>query len=812
MLPTAVLTDRRPLPIAFTAGRAASIALIALCGLVLAGAGDSFAAEADDRLLERVDARTHEDTIEIVVSTTQRLRYVSHTVAEDGRVLQVQLVPEGPAAPGTGFNLLPWTGSAQIPVQDVSSETSVSTASVALHFSIAVKVREVRANPDDRNLVVLLDTPRAIPAPAPGGPGIFVINLASWGAEGTVDPAIVKAAGPGITLYQVRTRALDSVRYRLRAGFFDSAGAAEAAVPRFAEHGLEAWVSQVTAPERDAAQGGSKLIDLSQLMIRAESDTSLADASIDRLTELMEEARTAVAAADWTRAGLLYERVSAYPVAPYQQDARELAGVVREKAGQLAQAAVLYRDYLQRYPSGEGADRVSQRLAALDAPPPISALPATGRQSGLEGTWDTYGSFTQYYAHDLISAGDQSNENVRSLLSNDLDLSTRRRADSGELRFRFSGGYDRDFLDRGESEWHVSTAYADFASRDQTHVGRLGRQTRSSGGILGRFDGLHYGYRIGPKYRLNVVGGFPVDFSSGKPDTDRLFYGLNLDLSPDAERWNFNLFAINQTADGVVDRRAVGTEMRYAHGNSTAFALFDYDLEFQTRNVLYVIGSTTFGDSTTISIVADQRKNPPLSASNALVGQTATTLDDLGGGYTEEELRRLALDRTATSTTYSGALTQVLTERWRLSADVTVTELSGTSASEGVEAFPESGPDWYYNLQMLGTDLFRPEDYGSMGLRYTDATSYESIAVLGQYRLRFGGGLLLNPRLRVDRRRTQAGATQWLYVPALRATQALGRKLTLEFEASAEVLNEHLDDISDETRLYLFYLGYRYEF
>jgi hypothetical protein len=790
----------------------AALRLLLSTVLLLPGAATALGGlELNERLLERVDARAAGGEFEIAVGTTRRLRYLSHTLGEAGRVLQIQLVPEDSSVTGHGVGLLPWTGSSQVPLQEVSSQASVTTATLILHFSVPVAVNAVRVNTDDRSVIVKLSASGGSAANAVRRSGIFVLELASWGAEGKIDPALTMAAGPGTVLYQVRTRMHDSLRYRLRAGFFDSEEAADAAKQAFVKTYPDAWVSEITAPERGQVLAGARLVDLSQLMVEPESDRTLPAVSLDRLTEMMEEARSTAAAAEWSRAGLLYERVAAYAVAPFQQDARELVGVVREKGGQLAQAATLYNSYLKQYPEGDAAERVRQRLAALSAPA-SGAVPAGAAAPGRGKGWETYGSWSQFYAQDLLTAGDLNNDSVRSLLTSDVDLNTRRRGENNEMRFRLSGGYDHDFLQSTDSEWHLSTAYFDFATRDQRHIGRVGRQTRSSGGVLGRFDGLYYGYRLSPRYRLNVVSGLPVDFSSGSPDTSRVFYGVNLDLGPVAKYWNFNVFAVNQTADGTVDRQAVGGELRYARGSSTGYGLFDYDVAFNAPNVLYFIGSTSFGEDTTVSLVADQRKNPLLSARNALMGQQANTLDDLGRNYTEEELRQLALDRTATSTTYSGALTQVLGERWRLSGDVTMTRLGKTSASGGVEAFPESGPDWYYNLQLLGSDLFRPEDFGTMGLRYTDATNYESIGVIGQYRLRFANGLLLNPRLRVDRRQTVTGASQWLYVPTLRATHALTRKWSLELEASAELLDEKLGDTSDSSKLYLIYLGYRYEF
>ena len=66
------------------------------------------AAEADDRLLTRVDAYRNEGRIDLVVGLTHGYRYVSHNLDASGTVLQVRLRLEQ-TANGDGGTVVVWS-------------------------------------------------------------------------------------------------------------------------------------------------------------------------------------------------------------------------------------------------------------------------------------------------------------------------------------------------------------------------------------------------------------------------------------------------------------------------------------------------------------------------------------------------------------------------------------------------------------------------------------------------------------------------------------------------------------------------------
>mgnify|MGYP007051341443 CR=1 len=77
---------------------------------------------------------------------------------------------------------------------------------------------------------------------------------------------------------------------------------------------------------------------------------------------------------------------------------------------------------------------------------------------------------------------------------------------SGDLqvRSRFSGGYEWSFLDDPDSRSRLTSVYVEALQRAWRVSGRVGRQSGSTGGIPGRFDGAVLGYDLLPWARLNL--------------------------------------------------------------------------------------------------------------------------------------------------------------------------------------------------------------------------------------------------------------------------------------------------------------------
>lgn len=540
-------------------------------------------------------------------------------------------------------------------------------------------------------------------------------------------------------------------------------------------------------------------------------------APTDRIAALMEEARQAMARQDYNRAVQLYTKILEYPDHPHRQDALEFLGVARERKGQLAHAIREYRRYLSLYPEGEGADRVRQRLAGLTT---ARERPKTGprrvKVESKDKPWEVYGGFSQYYLRNENTLDDDSDIVTQSALSSDLDVTARKRSADYDIQSRFTGSYLHDFLSDGPGdETSVSSLY--FDARDKVHdvSMRLGRQSRNTGGVLGRFDGLLLGYQLTDWLTVNGVAGFPVVSTRDQVDTDKQLYGISADLGTFANAWDFNVFFIEQEVHGIVDRRAIGGEARYFDSTRSLLSFVDYDISYDSLNTMIFLGTWTLPDKTTLNATVDYRNSPILTTTNALQGQTVRDIDELLDSLSEDQIRALAEDRTAEYTTVSLGASHPFSERVQLSGDVTLTNLSDTEASAGIEAIPGTGNEYIYNLQLIGSSLIKSGDIAIGGLRYSNLDTADIYSVSLNTRYPVNSVWRVNPRVRVDyRKNDRDDSTQWIGIPSIRMDYRLSRRYRFEAEAGAEWSTRKLPDLPDDedTSSYFINLGYRIDF
>jgi tetratricopeptide (TPR) repeat protein len=539
-----------------------------------------------------------------------------------------------------------------------------------------------------------------------------------------------------------------------------------------------------------------------------------------QLDELMEAAREKMTAQDYAGAIRLYTKVLQYPETGHSRDALEYLGLAREQKGQVAHAKQAYEDYLERYPKGAGAERVSQRLAALvtASKRPRGKLRTVKARGEQDTSWDLYGGYSQFYRRDVNTTGvDKDDEETtvsQSSVSSDMDMTGRMRSRNYNLRTRFTGGYLHDFLDDSSgSDTTVSSVYFDAQEKKYDMSMRIGRQSRSSGGVLGRFDGLLLGIPLGNVATLSPVGGFPVDSSTDGLDTDRYFYGVTLEFDGFANGWDANTFIIEQRLDGITDRRAVGGELRYFDPTRSFFSLVDYDIYYKKLNIWQFLGNWTAPDKTTVNLILDYRNSPILTTNNALTGQAVSSIDDLLDSFSNSEIEDIARDRTATSKLATLGASRPINGKLQLSGDVTVTNLSDTNGSAGVEAMDGTGNEYFYNLQLTGSNLIKAGDIAILGVRYANADTTRTTSLSLNTRYPFSRKLRVNPRLRVDyRNNTTDDTDQFIYRPSLRLTYRAKGRLQLEAEAGGEWSDREIVDGSEKDRSYFAIIGYRMDF
>ena len=554
--------------------------------------------------------------------------------------------------------------------------------------------------------------------------------------------------------------------------------------------------------------------------IPAEDLISQLKAINPELDELLDIANTALIEKEYSRAVQLFTRLRDRNEGEISQRAQELLGLAREYNGQLAHAKAEYEEYLRSYPDGDDARRVNQRLTSLitAARTPKERLKKGQRQvAQTGGKWNTqiYGGVSQTLFRDETTPDGEDSFLVRSDITTDLDFVGRFRKGNYDLKTQFIASYRKDLRSEGDDTEFIPSIVS-FEAR-QTDIGlyaRVGRQSRTTGGILGRFDGVHAAYEISPNITLNGVFGYPVNVSDkSEINTDQQFYGLSVDIATGSDKWDFNMFYIAQDNVGFTDREGVGGEVRYFDPTQSFFTLVDYDIFYNDLNIFLMVYNKKITDNTSFNFVLDYRNSPILTTTNAIQGQGVQTLDELSGLFSEEELTQLADDRTADSKSGTVGITSQLSKRWQITGEVTASEFGDTISSGGVEAIEGTGVEYLYSTQLIANSLFFDNDSLILGLRYSDRITSEIYTFNSSWRIIKSRKLRLNPRLRVDYRKDKVdGDFRWQIKPFFRLDYRFRRWMKLEFDIGYEWVDETFSGEPQTTNSYFLSLGYRAQF
>ncbi len=750
-------------------------------------------AQTSTRIVDNIEIKTIPGGFEIHTYFNLPLRYITHTPSDRGDNLQILLRPlseeDLEMEDLSRRKTVSWEASEDVPLSEVAYEEGTpSGVNFIFRFSEPVSFHVVRGG-DPRSLVVTVQSETApkhasqkiMDSVNPTYPETAPIKETQPTGQKSASPAI-SASGPEPGLLKEERPAAHETLPGLRIKDGSSTTISQANQ----EPGIK---EQPPAPE-------DQQLDL-----------------------IMQEAKAAMTGGNYQRAIQLYTKLLQYPDHKFRQEAQEFLGLARERNGQLAHAKAEYEEYLRLYPEGESSDRVRQRLNGLITAKetPREKL-RKAKQAPGETDWskDVYGSFSQFYYRDASTTDLGGTVLNRSALTSDLDVNTRLRSDAYDIHTLFIGGYEKDFRDESDDNSRLSALYIDALDRKRHVSGRVGRQSRSTGGVLGRFDGGLFSYQPYSPVTVNLVAGYPVTSSTDTSiNDDKHFYGLSFDLGTFMEHWNFNTFIINQEVDGISDRQAVGGETRYFDAYRSFFSLVDYDISYNELNLILFVGNWTFSDKTTFNMSLDYRKSPILMTSNALQGQGVNSIADLLKTMTEDEVSNLAQDRTDTAQSIALGVSRPLTDKLQISGDVTFSEMKGTEASGGVEAMPGTGTESLYSLQLIGSSLIKEGDIAIVGLSYSNMSSSNTISLNLNTRYPILREWRINPRFRVDYRKNKKDSgNQLKFRPSARMDYVLKRRLHLELEAGYEWATDKFSETNEEekTRGYFWTVGYRIDF
>ncbi|MGA8005754.1 MAG: hypothetical protein WCA17_06615 [Burkholderiales bacterium] len=563
--------------------------------------------------------------------------------------------------------------------------------------------------------------------------------------------------------------------------------------------------------------------------------TPLSPAEVEqRAKEWMDAARLAISTRKGVVAAERLNQVLSLPANSQTEDAQALMGQAREQSGELSKAKLEYELYLRTYPRGKHVAQVKERLANLGK---TVARAESGR--GPDGrplpppTWTTFGSVSQYYytgksqietitpppPGQLVFNRDTLSLTDQNALISTIDVQGRRADANTDTRIVFRDADTRNFLQGQSSYNRLNSAYVEQTHKPLGLFYRVGRQIGTGGGVFGRFDGANLGYKLGPTWRLNVVGGVPVEWNT---PFHRSFYGASVDYAPPPGRLGLSGYVIQQKLEGYEDRRAVGAELRYFDPHATLYGTVDYDLNFKQLNILMVQSNWRSDTGTNYFANLDVRKSPPLSLITALPGQisldpTQPTLDfrqlffDSVTNLGVAGLRSEALKLTSDSYLFGIGFTHPVSKHWQLGSDYRAANVTGTDASGILPAAPGSGTSHVLSAQALGNSLWRANDTLVSNLSLIVAPTYNGLAANVTYVLPLNSWRLDTTIVYYVQRDDQS-QRQTRAAPSLRAVYNLSRNVHLELQAGEEWYGDTGPLREVHTVRWYTYGGYRWDF
>lgn len=567
-----------------------------------------------------------------------------------------------------------------------------------------------------------------------------------------------------------------------------------------------------------------KIITAQSTPVNSETDLQKNKTNSTKAAKLLEQARIAFTAGEYSKTIQLTTAILESPKSNESQDALELLGLARERNGQIAHAKAEYEKYLVLYPDGEDAKRVSQRLAGLITATsnPTTIASSTQRKKSIKPTgWQSVGSFSQYYYRDERSIDDEDNLVDLSSLISTFDMRSRKRTEDYDHRFQITGDHAYDFLDK-ESEGRFSRLFYEIIDRENNNTFKIGRQTYSEGGVLGLFDGAVLGLGVTQKSRVNAAAGYLLDIEdllNFNYTKDRKFASLNVDFGNEFRNWDISFYFIQQMVDEIIDRQAVGGEVRYFKSTFNIFNLIDYDISYDELNIFLFNANWVFPQQGTLFTTVDIRKVPYLSTSNALQGQPFQTMDELLSMFSEEELRQLASDRTATSHTFTLGGSKQLNGflkghgQYQISGDFTYNTISEMPASGGVPALPGTGDNYFVGGQFIGSSIIKRGDTSIFSLRLGFTDISDDLTVTFDTRYPITEKFRFNPRLQYFRREgTENDNLLTTFRLSAKADYRIWHRMLVEAEVGLDNTDDQVGGIVTKSKSIFGYVGYRLDF
>ena len=493
--------------------------------------------------------------------------------------------------------------------------------------------------------------------------------------------------------------------------------------------------------------------------------------------------------------------------------------------GQLDKARTEYRLYSKLYPEGADMTRVTQRLAGLgDAAAPITAgapdlqvekkrLSATGSISQYY-----YGGQTKTDSLVNIATGiDQSTltRTNQSVLVSSWDATGRYETDESVTKLVMRGSHSDNLAPDSSlsstTDGLISAAYVDYHDNKSRMDVRIGRQSAIGGSLFGLFDGVSMAMPVGESYKLDAMAGVPANALVTAPS--QVMAGVMLEGDNLFQHWGGNVSLVEMTTEGISDRRAIGTEVRYFGDSLSVFTQLDYDINFNTMNAFTVQGSFQGPYDTTVTMLLDDRRAPSLQLSDALIASGATSLKTLLQLNSLDTVQGLALATSAEAKQASVSLSRALSPKWQGSVDLRYSDVGALPAVGNFQAQPATGAQYNVSFQLTGSNLYSNRDINGFNVSFLNSDTLNGTQLAYNNLTGFlDNKLSVEPSIRYYTQIDNTQTTITRISPGMRVSYKLSNRASLMAEGVYETSTTDGPTNHETSDSMFFYFGYRYDF
>jgi hypothetical protein len=613
--------------------------------------------------------------------------------------------------------------------------------------------------------------------------------------------------------------------YEINVGYFATEALAQRALALLRPRFPQAAILDLQPPAAVAATppGGPAPQPAPALLAEVEAQAQV----------LLAKGQAAYDVGDFPAAIVALDSLLNLPPNPATRRAHLLVGQARLKAGDALGARREFELFVKLFPQGADADQARALLATL--PPEVPAVAGAKEPRRVEPITGTDGSVSAFFfggrskvrtqefedspvggVATLLSDATLSSTEIRQVQTS-VDLNWRHRDADGDQRLVFRDSFTGDGMPNRPDKNRLSALYYEHRLPDGGTGLRVGRQSPSGYGVLYRFDGAQGSYAFAPRWKVNGVWGTPTDKLL---DTHRVFYGLSLEAEALTPALSGDVYAIQQTIDGIVDRRAIGAELRWFQGGASVSGQLDYDTALRGLNIATLQGTWQQPDSTVYNAMFDHRSVPVRMLGNMLFFQDPTLstparkMADLVASTPLAVLRQQANGLTPMQTQATAGFTRPLFANWQGGADVRYTHIDPIPAIPAIlpNGQPGTGNMWGTGLQLIGSNVFSLHDTHVFAATWLSSPSYKGTLVAYNNLTSFNGTWQLEPALRYYTQSDNAGTTLRRWTSVLRGAYHMQKLFTLEGELTYEMSRSSGAQRTEDANRVYFYFGGRHDF